>query len=262
MAAAFGGEVAQFYARYRRGYPAGFVEAVLAGLGVERSDVVLDLGCGAGQLTRPVAERVATVIGMDPEPDMLAAARRGAAEAGVGNAVWVLGADTDVPALAGLLGQRRLAAITIGQALHWMDPDRLFTAARPLLRPGGGIAVISNGSPLWLHDTDWSTRLRGLLETRLGRRLTATCGTDAASRAGYRAALQAAGFTDITEIRWEYADELTAEQVAGGLYSAMRPDQLPAPADRPAFTDTVRAALGTDHITEPVEIIALIARTT
>lgn len=44
------------------------------------------------------------VAGLDPEPDMLARARRAAAEQGVTNASWILGADTDMPALAALLG--------------------------------------------------------------------------------------------------------------------------------------------------------------
>jgi SAM-dependent methyltransferase len=261
MDAAFGGEVAEFYARYRRGYPGELVEAVLAAIGVGPDDVVLDLGCGGGQLTGPIAGRVRTVIGMDPEPDMLAIARRGAAEAGVGNAVWVLGADTDVPALGALLGPGTLGAVTIGQALHWMRHEELFAAVRPLLRAGGGIAVISNGSPLWLQDNPWSQRLRRLLERQLGRRLSATCGTDAASRRVYRAGLLAAGFTDVQESTVDYAVALTAEQVAGSLYSAMRADQLPAPADRPAFTDTIRAALGSEQVTEHVEVIALLAHT-
>jgi SAM-dependent methyltransferase len=257
----FGGEVAGYYARFRRGYPGEFVAGVLAGLGVGGGEVVLDLGCGTGQLTLPLAARVRAVIGMDPEPDMLAVARRSAADAGVGNVAWVLGADTDVPGLGALLGPRALAAVTIGQALHWMRPEALFAALRPLLRPGGGVAVISNGAPLWRLDTDWSRRLQAVLERRSGRRPTAACGTDEAARRSYRDTLRATGFTDIRESIVDYAVELTAEQVVGGLYSAMGGDQLPAPADRPAFAGSVRAALGADTVTEPVRVVAILART-
>jgi SAM-dependent methyltransferase len=109
--------------------------------------VVVDLGCGTGQLTVPLAARVRAVIGVDPSPDMLSRARREAP--GSKNAVWFLGADTDLPHLANLLGERSVAAITIGQALHWMDHETLFRAVKPLLRPGGGIAVVTNGTPLW-----------------------------------------------------------------------------------------------------------------
>src|SRR5215475_9095125 len=131
-------------------------------------DVVVDIGCGTGQLTLPLAPRVRAVVGMDPEPDMLALARRAAGAANLLNTSWVLGADTDVPALAALLGQRSVAAATVGTALHWMRPEDLFPALVLLLRPGGG--VLTNGVPLWSQDSDWSRRLRQFLRGWLGHR--------------------------------------------------------------------------------------------
>src|SRR5260370_378425 len=74
----------------------------------------------------------------------------------------------DVPGLAALLGSRRAGAVTIGQALHWMRYRELIPALVPLLRPGGGIAVITNGTPMWLQDSPWSRALRGFLEQWLG----------------------------------------------------------------------------------------------
>jgi hypothetical protein len=44
---------------------------------------------------------VPAVAGLDPEPDILRRARRAAADADVTNVSWLLGADTDLPALAG-----------------------------------------------------------------------------------------------------------------------------------------------------------------
>ena len=166
----FGGEVAEFYHQYRRGYPSAVIDALADAFGLTGEDVVLDLGCGTGQLALPVARRVQAVAGVDPEPDMLARARRAAAEQGVTNASWILGADSDLPALAALLGDRRAGAVTVGQALHWMRYRELIPALVPLLRPGGGIAVISNGTPMWLQDSPWSQALRGFLEQWLGTR--------------------------------------------------------------------------------------------
>jgi ubiquinone/menaquinone biosynthesis C-methylase UbiE len=39
--------------------------------GLNAQDMVVDIGCGTGQLTLPIAHRVRAVFGMDPEPDML-----------------------------------------------------------------------------------------------------------------------------------------------------------------------------------------------
>ncbi len=104
----FSGEVADFYHQYRRGYPSAVIDTLVDTFGLTSDDIAVDLGCGTGQLTLPIATRVRAVAGVDPEPDMLVRARRAAAEQGIGNVSWLLGADTDIPALAALLGDRHV----------------------------------------------------------------------------------------------------------------------------------------------------------
>ncbi|WP_328614210.1 class I SAM-dependent methyltransferase [Amycolatopsis sp. NBC_00355] len=164
--------------------------------------------------SRVLAPRVGAVLGMDPEPDMLAEARRATAEPNIG---WVLGADTDLGALTKALGPGRLGAVTVAQALHWMDHERLFAAARPLLRAGGGVAVVTNGEPLWLQDTPWSAALRQLMADHVGVPLHRTCGTDASSQERYREALSAAGYAvDLRVV--DYSATLTVEEIVGGVF--------------------------------------------
>ncbi|QKV75610.1 trans-aconitate 2-methyltransferase [Amycolatopsis sp. Hca4] len=235
----FGGEVSEYYQRFRRGYPSEVADVLATAFALSGDDLVLDLGCGTGQLTRALAPRVGAVLGMDPEPAMLAQARRATAEPNVG---WLLGADSDVGALQAVLGPRRLAAVTVAQALHWMDHERLFAAVRPLLRPGGGVAVVTNGEPLWLQDTPWSAALRDVVSAYLGTLVHRTCGTDDASQERYAKALAAAGYA-VSSTVVEYSAPLSVDELAGGVFSAMSPDQLPAPDARPAFTERIRAAV-------------------
>jgi trans-aconitate methyltransferase len=238
-APAFGGEVSEYYQRFRRGYPSGVADALVGAFGLTRDDVVLDLGCGTGQLTRVLAPRAGAVLGMDPEPDMLAEARAATAEP---NVSWLLGADTDLGALTAAFGPGRLGAVTVAQALHWMDHEQLFATVHPLLRPGGGVAVVTNGEPLWLQDTAWSSALRQVVSDYLGVPLHRTCGTDASSQERYREALSAAGY--VVDLRVvEYSATLTVEEIVGGVFSAMSPDQLPPPETRPEFTERVRRAI-------------------
>lgn len=252
----FGGEVADFYQRYRRGYPPEVIDALVKTFGLTTSDVALDLGCGTGQLTLPIAARVGAAVGMDPEPDMLARARQVGEERGPRNVSWVLGSDRDVPALGALAGRRRLGAVTIGQALHWMEHASLFRTLVALVRDGGGVAVVTNGRPHWLQDTPWSVGLRGFLEQWLGTTLTDPCGTDESSQSVYRRSLSAAGY-EVGEVRVRYTDMLDLDHLVGGVYSALPVDLLPYAGERPAIRERIARAVGDGPFLEDIEVRVL-----
>jgi trans-aconitate methyltransferase len=254
----FGGEVAGLYHRYRHGYPAPVLDILQEAFGLTGEDVVIDLGCGTGQLTLPMARRVRAVVGADAEPDMLQRARQAAREASVGNVAWLMGADSDLPVLGALLGDQSVAAVTVAQALHWMDRKQLFRAVIPLLRRGGGVAVVTNGTPLWLQDSDWSRALRAFLERWLGTALTSDCGTSQQSQLQYRHDLAAAGYR-VASAAIDYNTELDLDQLIGGIYSALPVTGLPRPEQRPAFAGQLRAALGShEHFSEPVHVAILL----
>lgn len=156
----FSGDQARYYAAYRRGYPAAVLDVLTDTFGLGVDSVVLDLGCGTGQLSLPLAHVAGTVIGADPQADMLRLARQAGVDQGLANVSWLLAADTDLPALARAVGPASVTAVTIGNAIHWMQPEQLFTNLASLIQPGGGIAVIANGSPIWLHDTPWARASR------------------------------------------------------------------------------------------------------
>ena len=253
----FRGEVVDFYHRFRRGYPREVIDSLVDAFGLTTDDVVVDLGCGTGLLALPIAGRVRSVVAVDPEPDMLLRAERAAREQNVTNVSWMRGNDADMPTL---VGERNLGAVTIGQALHWMDHEKLFRALVPFFRPGGGVAVVTNGTPLWLQDTAWSHALRGYLEDWLGSELTRACGTDDASQQRYRDSLTAAGY-DVVATYVDYTDELTAEQIIGGVWSALPVDRLPTPEERPDFAARLRHTLE-PHLpfTERIRVTTLIGR--
>jgi SAM-dependent methyltransferase len=256
----FHGEMVDFYHRYRRGYPPAAIDALMRAFELTEDDIVVDLGCGTGQLTLPVAGRVRAVVGVDPEPDMLLRARQAAAERGVVNVSWMVGADTDMPALGRLLGDQAVGAVTIGQALHWMQHEELFRNLIPLPRRGGGVAVVTNGTPLWQQDTPWSRALRGWLEQWLGTKASAPCGTDEESQRRYRDSLAGTGF-DVTATSIDYTDELSLDQIVGGIYSALPASRLPAPERRPDLAEQIRQAVQPHApFTEHVHVAILAGR--
>jgi len=246
---------------YRRDVPSVLIEAAVCVAGLTDHDVVVDLGCGTGQVAVPLSQHVASVLAADPEPDMLTLARRAAADQGVTNVTWVLGSDRDLPALGSLTGDHALAAVTLANAIHLTSGEDLFAALRQVLRPGGGLAVIANGTPLWQQPSAWSRALRAGLERWLDTRLESCCGTDAASRQRYQAAMLAAGFTDVHEVSVDYTGDLNFDELIGSVYSAMPLDLLPQPGRRAAFAEHIRGFTGPGpRFTEQVHVAALIGR--
>jgi SAM-dependent methyltransferase len=68
------GDRADAYAAHRPGYPPEAVDAVIAGLGDPHALTIADLGAGTGISSRLLAERGATVIAVEPNAKMRAAA--------------------------------------------------------------------------------------------------------------------------------------------------------------------------------------------
>jgi SAM-dependent methyltransferase len=246
----FSGAVAAAYAEHRRGYPAPVVDLLVDALGLPRDASVLDLGCGTGLLTVPLAGRYDRVIGADPSPDMLALAR---SRSGGAPVAWLLADDRDVRRLPMLAG---LDAVTIAQAIHLLDRRPLFESLAARMTPRARVAVIANGSPLWLRDLPWSRALNAYLGMWFGTAPQSACGTDAQSRGRYRAELAAAGFRTATEVTADHRESHTVAGIAGNVYSALSPGSLPTD---PAFEAGLGEALGPGPFEEDVRVAILVA---
>jgi SAM-dependent methyltransferase len=128
-------------AHYRPGRPpySPQLEAVLTEeLGLDGSGRLLDGGCGPGVLTVRLAHLFEEAVGLDPDPAMLAEARRAAEERGIENTRWVQARAEELPEAAP--GPYR--AVTFGQSLHWTDEARVVEVVYDLLEPGGGLALV------------------------------------------------------------------------------------------------------------------------
>ncbi|MGL5114941.1 MAG: class I SAM-dependent methyltransferase, partial [Beijerinckiaceae bacterium] len=65
----------QHYVAGRPRYSLQLIERLAAELGLGQASRLLDLGCGPGFLAVPLAAHAGTVIGIDPDAAMIAAAR-------------------------------------------------------------------------------------------------------------------------------------------------------------------------------------------
>jgi arsenite methyltransferase len=120
--------------------PGAIVQALGVGnpvraAGLRPGEIVLDLGCGGGIDTLLAARAVAPgrAIGLDMLPEMLEAAARHAAEAGIANVEWQQGELEAIP----LPDASVDVAISNGVVNLSPRKSRVFAEVHRVLRPGG-----------------------------------------------------------------------------------------------------------------------------
>src|SRR5215204_5577404 len=101
-------------------------------LGLDGTGRLLDVGCGPGSVTLLLAPLFEEVVGVDPDPGMIAEAATQVALRGVGNARWEMLPAEELPADLGIF-----RAATFAQSFHWMDRPRVAGAVRSMLEPDG-----------------------------------------------------------------------------------------------------------------------------
>jgi CTP:molybdopterin cytidylyltransferase MocA/SAM-dependent methyltransferase len=121
---------------------------------VRPTDVVLDIGAGAGRYALPLALAVREVIAVDPSTSMLDGLREGMAESAIRNVRPVQGRW---PAAADVLGAQPIADVTliahVGYDIEAIGPflDALERAARRLC-----VAILMDRSPASIAEPFWA----------------------------------------------------------------------------------------------------------
>jgi ubiquinone/menaquinone biosynthesis C-methylase UbiE len=140
----------------------GYREAYLELLDLPRPAAVLDLGCGTGVVTRAIAARdgfAGVVTGVDQSPDFIAAARRLAAAAGVGERVEFVVGDAHVLHFPAASFDAVVAYTLVS---HVRDPLAVLAQAGRAVRPGGTVAIF---------DGDYASLTFGSADPELGDEL-------------------------------------------------------------------------------------------
>ena len=197
--------------------------AVLASLGcgnptavaeLGEGETVLDLGSGGGIDVILSARRVGptgVAFGLDMTEEMLALARRNAAEAGVGNAIFLRGVIEDVPLPADSVD------VVISNCVVNLSTDKAAVLAEiaRVLKPGGRLGI-----------TDVVAEDRLSPAERAERGSFVGCVAGALSKSEYEAGLEAAGLRDVSVT--------FTHQVADGMHGAIVKAGKPAAAERVA----------------------------
>jgi arsenite methyltransferase len=204
--------------------------AVLASLGcgnptavadLHEGETVLDLGSGGGIDVILSAKRVGPeglAYGLDMTDEMLALARKNAAEAGIKNAIFLKGLIEDVPLPADSVD------VVISNCVINLSTDkaRVLTEIARVLKPGGRVGV-----------SDVVAEDHLAPEQRAERGSYFGCVAGALSQGEYIAGLEAAGF--------EKVEVTFTHQVADGMHGAIikavkttQPERKGLPVIQPA----------------------------
>ncbi len=128
-------EIAAEYDRHRPAYPDELVDQACRAGAIGSGDLVLEVGCGSGQLTSSLVGRGLRVMALEPGANLICLARqnlRGAREVEFVNARF-----EDAP-----LPRGRFRAVFCASAFHWVDPEVSWQRAADVLVPGGMLALV------------------------------------------------------------------------------------------------------------------------
>lgn len=129
-------EDAELYDRARPGYPAALFVDLAALSGIGPGCRVLEIGCGTGQATLPLAERGYEIICVELGANMAAVAQRKLA--GFPSVQVVISAFEDWP-----LPTEPFDVVFAATAFHWLDPTVRVAKAADALRVSGTLATVS-----------------------------------------------------------------------------------------------------------------------
>ncbi len=192
-------KIAQLYDRARPRYPAGLFDDIIAYAGLTAAARILEIGCGTGQATLPLAQRGYAIDCIELGAELAKAAQVNLAPF---PKAQVLQADFDRVALA----PARYDLVLSATAFHWLDPATRFDRVHRLLKAGGALAlcwhrpVVTDTSRAFV---DASQRVYRAVAPELTRRCRKPPSPDAAATE-YARLIPASGLFDQLAIRKHY----------------------------------------------------------
>jgi ubiquinone/menaquinone biosynthesis C-methylase UbiE len=241
---------AAHYRAGRRPYPPVLIRRVAEATALNEQHRVLDLGCGPGNLAIGFGYFAGEVVGLDPAPEMVAAAVA-AAQGLTPNVSFRQGSSYEL----GLeLGCFRL--VTMGRSFHWMDRAQTLRSLDQIVQTGGALALFGEAHPDspengWLKEWEEITDRYAATDPLQERRQAGTWATD-------ETVLLASPFPHMEKIILTIRDVVCTESLIERALSHRidkQPDRLVQD-----LREVLERIAPDGSVTETVEWVALIAR--
>jgi len=142
--------IAADYDRYRHLLPDEIVQCILAVAKIQSGTRILEIGCGTGQLSVPLARHGVELIAVELGANLATLARQNLA--GYPNARVDVGAFEEWE-----LPEKRFDVVVSKDAFHWIDPQVRFVKTADSLNVGGYLVIVSvhpvaGGTPGFFED--------------------------------------------------------------------------------------------------------------
>lgn len=202
---------ASSYADFRPQYPRELLDLLVAS--TPGHGCLVDLGCGTGELARPLARAFDQVVAVDTEPDMIAVGKTRAAQEGTSNISWLVGKAeaTDLtPGSADL--------IAVGSAFHWMDRELVLHQAQTALTRLGSFAVAGSNST-WTGKEPWQQLIVSVMERIIGPRRRAGHGEFRRPAEPHEVVMARSGFSDVVQHEFLTPHTWTLDGILGYMRS-------------------------------------------
>lgn len=225
-----------YYTEYRPGYGDAVIEYLVERFELDSATRALDLGCGAGQITIPLAVHAGEVVGMDPNERMLREARNRAEAADRTDIEWMVGSDAD---LSDGLGTFRLT--TMGRSFHWMNEERTLERLHRMTEPGGGVALLNEAEWFSRGTKGWQDDVYALADEYIEGLLERTGPVEYDDP--WDELLAEFGFTDVETVTVESEREWTVDGIVGYVFSLSYCSPETFGDDKQTFENDLRAYL-------------------
>ncbi len=127
-------QVAQLYDRARPTYPAALYDDIVDYADLGADSRILEIGCGSGQATVPMAARGYAIDCIELGAQLAAIARKKLAQFPKARMINADFETVDLPAC-------HYDIVFAATAFHWLDPTVRFKKAHELLKPAGTLAL-------------------------------------------------------------------------------------------------------------------------
>ena len=225
-------EVPELYDRARPLYPRELFDDLVAYARLEPGSRVLEIGCGTGQATLPLAERGLEVVCVELGAGLATVARRKLAGFPRVEVVHAVFEDWEAE-------EASFDAVVAFTAFHWLDPEVKYAKPARLLRPGGALAVaetdhvqVEGGDPFWAEvQADYDAVVPSE-DNRPPPRPEVV--------ADLRAELEETGLFGEVEVRRYLADVTYSAEEYVGVLDTYSPNRAMEPAKRERLFDLIR----------------------